>query len=150
MDSVNTLLNLHPTIEKWFWRWTQDKQLALDLTQELYVKVLPLLERVPPEAVLSFCRNTARHMVIDHYRKTARRATVLQADVQATGGDIPTFSRMELEKVFSALQPNFREALVCRLLGFKDDEVRGEVPRATWKIWVFRARKKAREVLEAA
>ena len=142
---------------------------ALDLTQEVFIKVYNSLKRYSPEYKFStWIYRIAHNSAIDHLRRNGASRT---EDLEARGEDGQMFEkplasrsltpeqeserrerRAEIEEVVSLLQPAYRELIVLRHshdLSYDEIADVTGLPLGTVKNRIFRAREAMRELLVA-
>ena len=153
------------------YRMVRDRELAEDLTQETFVKVLNAIERYRPEYKFSsWIFKIANNAAIDHLRR--RELATLSLDggpdamtpdqVQATSlqlGDATESALDELEarelgtqieRAIGALRPEYRACIIMRHVeGRAYDEIADvlDLPLGTVKTYIHRARAELRESL---
>ena len=154
-------------IAAYVYRMVGDYDAALDLTQEVFIKVYGSLTRYRPEFKFStWIYRIAHNAAIDHLRRSDGSRT---EDLQAEGEGGRTFERplasaaptpeqeserserrAEIESVVRELPPAYRELIVLRhSLDLSYDEI-AEVtglPLGTVKNRIFRAREAMRSLL---
>ena len=153
------------------YRMVRDRELAEDLTQETFVKVLNAIDRYRPEYKFSsWIFKIANNAAIDHLRR--RELDTLSLDggpdamtperVQATSlqlGDAAESQLDELEarelgtqieRAIGALRPEYRACIIMRHVeGRAYDEIADvlDLPLGTVKTYIHRARAELRESL---
>jgi RNA polymerase sigma-70 factor (ECF subfamily) len=153
------------------YRMVRDRELAEDLTQETFVKVLNAIDRYRPEYKFSsWIFKIANNAAIDHLRR--RELDTLSLDggpdattpdqVQATSlqlGDAGESQLEELEarelgtqieRAIGALRPEYRSCIIMRHVeGRPYDEIADvlDLPLGTVKTYIHRARAELRESL---
>ena len=151
-------------IVAYVYRMVGDYDAALDLAQEVFIKVYNSLERYRPEYKFStWVYRIAHNAAIDHLRRAGGFRT---EELEAEGEDGRTYEkplasaaptpeqeserrerRAEIEEVVQALPPAYRELIVLRHAhDFSYDEI-AEVtglPLGTVKNRIFRAREAMR------
>lgn len=112
------------------WRYTQDRDLALDVIQETFTYLLKKL----PELKLTAKMTTLLYPVVKHISLTALRKTRRHLSNDEILSELPApvaketqGSRGELAVVFGALPPEQREVVLMR---FVDDLGLGEIAAA--------------------
>jgi RNA polymerase sigma-70 factor (ECF subfamily) len=153
-------------IVSYVYRMTGDYEAALDLTQDVFIKVYGSLARYRPEYKFStWIYRIAHNTAIDHLRRHSTRQqelSVKSADGETyerpLASDAPTPEqlseraemRAEIEDVIDALPPSYRELIVLRHahdLSYDEiAEVTG-LPLGTVKNRIFRAREAMRQPL---
>jgi RNA polymerase sigma-70 factor (ECF subfamily) len=142
---------------------------ALDLTQEVFIKVYNSLARYSPEYKFStWIYRIAHNSAIDHLRRSGASRT---EDLEVKGEDGQMFEkplasksptpeqeserrerREEIEEVIGLLQPSYRELIVLRHshdLSYDEIADVTGLPLGTVKNRIFRAREAMRELLVA-
>ena len=156
-------------IVAYVYRMVGDYDAALDLTQEVFIKVYNSLARYRPEFKFStWIYRIAHNAAIDHLRRAGAART---EELEAGGEGGRTFEkplasksptpeqdserrerRAEIEEVVGQLPPAYRELIVLRHsndLSYDEiAEVTG-LPLGTVKNRIFRAREAMRELLVA-
>ena len=151
-------------IVSYVYRMTGDYESALDLTQEVFIKVYNSLARYSPEYKFStWIYRIAHNAAIDHLRRRSTRDVELGA---GRGRDGETYERpspsgapspeqlseraerrAEIEKVVRDLPPGYRELIVLRHAHDMSYDEIAEVtglPLGTVKNRIFRAREAMR------
>ena len=150
-------------ISAYVYRMVGNYESALDLTQEIFIKVYNSLRQYRPEFKFStWIYKIAHNAAVDHLRRTSTRE---QSLIQATEGDtfeLPIESgrlspeqeserkerRLEIETVVRSLPANYRELIILRhsqdLTYEEIVEVTG-LPLGTVKNRLFRAREMMRQ-----
>ena len=152
-------------IAAYVYRMVGDYDAALDLTQEVFIKVYNSLARYRSEFKFStWIYKIAHNAAIDHLRRHAVREQALTASVDGERREVTIESRRltpeqeseykerrsEIESVVQLLQPSYRELIVLRHshdLSYDEiAEVTG-LPLGTVKNRLFRAREAMRDLL---
>jgi RNA polymerase sigma-70 factor (ECF subfamily) len=149
----------------------RDRELAEDLTQETFVKVLNAIDRYRPEYKFSsWIFKIANNAAIDHLRR--RELDTLSLDggpdamtpdrVQATSLQLGDGAESQLEELearelgtqieraIGALRPEYRSCIIMRHVeGRAYDEIADvlDLPLGTVKTYIHRARAELRESL---
>ena len=150
-------------ISAFVYRMVGDYDAALDLTQEIFIKVYASLSRYRPEFKFStWIYKIAHNAAIDHLRRTSSRERSLSVGTEADNYDLPLESegltpeqqsereerRGEIENVVRSLPTAYRELIVLRhsqdLTYEEIVEVTG-LPLGTVKNRLFRAREMMRQ-----
>ena len=150
-------------IAAYVYRMVGDYEAALDLTQEVFIKVYGSLSRYRPEFKFStWIYKIAHNAAIDHLRRNAGRERSLSAGSESDQYDLPLESqglspeqqsereerRAEIETVVRSLPMAYRELIVLRhsqdLTYEEIVEVTG-LPLGTVKNRLFRARDMMRQ-----
>lgn len=150
-------------IAAYVYRMVGNYESALDLTQEIFIKVYSSLERYRPEFKFStWIYKIAHNSAVDHLRRTATREQSLVLGAEGEQFDMPLESgrptpeqesehkerRGEIETVVRSLPSNYRELIILRHsqdLSYEEIvEVTG-LPLGTVKNRLFRAREMMRQ-----
>jgi RNA polymerase sigma-70 factor (ECF subfamily) len=150
-------------ISAYVYRMVGNYESALDLTQEIFIKVYSSLQRYRSEFKFStWIYKIAHNAAIDHLRRTATREQSLVMGPENDQFDLPVESkrpspeqeserkerRGEIESVIRALPSNYRELIILRHsqdLSYEEIvEVTG-LPLGTVKNRLFRAREMMRQ-----
>ena len=151
-------------ISAYVYRMVGNYESALDLTQEIFIKVYSSLQRYRSEFKFStWIYKIAHNAAIDHLRRTSTREQSLVMGPENDQFDLPVEStrpspeqeserkerRGEIESVVRALPANYRELIILRHsqdLSYEEIvEVTG-LPLGTVKNRLFRAREMMREL----
>lgn len=152
-------------IASYVYRMVGDYDAALDLTQEVFIKVYNSLDRYRSEFKFStWIYKIAHNAAIDHLRRYSVRGQILSAESDGTRPEIAIQSRRlspeqesereerrtEIESVVQTLPAAYRELIVLRHshdLSYDEiAEVTG-LPLGTVKNRLFRAREAMRDLL---
>ena len=152
-------------IAAYVYRMVGDYDAALDLTQEVFIKVYNSLNRYRSEFKFStWIYKIAHNAAIDHLRRHAVREQTLSGSVDGERREVTIESRRltpeqeserkerrtEIESVVQLLQSSYRELIVLRHshdLSYDEiAEVTG-LPLGTVKNRLFRAREAMRDLL---
>src|SRR5256885_8562007 len=151
-------------IAAYVYRMVGDYDSALDLTQEVFIKVYNSLDRYRSEFKFStWIYKIAHNAAIDHLRRHAVREQALMGSVEGECREVAIESRLtpeqeserkerrsEIESVVQLLQASYRELIVLRHshdLSYDEiAEVTG-LPLGTVKNRLFRARETMRDLL---
>ncbi len=150
-------------ISAFVYRMVGDYDAALDLTQEIFIKVYASLSRYRPEFKFStWIYKIAHNAAIDHLRRTSSRERSLSVGTETDNYELPLESegltpeqqsereerRGEIENVVRSLPTAYRELIVLRhsqdLTYEEIVEVTG-LPLGTLKNRLFRAREMMRQ-----
>ncbi len=145
-------------ISAYVYRMVGDYETALDLTQEIFIKIYNSLSRYRPEFKFStWIYKIAHNAAIDHLRRSSGRERSLVSGNEADSYELPIESegltpeqqtereerRVEIEQVVRSLPTAYRELIVLRhsqdLTYEEIVEVTG-LPLGTVKNRLFRAR----------
>lgn len=150
-------------ISAYVYRMVGNYESALDLTQEIFIKVYSSLSRYRPEFKFStWIYKIAHNSAVDHLRRNTTREQSLMMGPEGDQFDLPLESgrlspeqesehkerRGEIESVVRALPANYRELIILRHsqdLSYEEIvEVTG-LPLGTVKNRLFRAREMMRQ-----
>ena len=152
-------------IAAYVYRMVGDYDVALDLTQEVFIKVYNSLSRYRSEFKFStWIYKIAHNAAIDHLRRHAVRAQALGGSVEGDRREVTIESRRltpeqeserkerqtEIESVVQLLQPSYRELIVLRHshdLSYDEIAEVTALPLGTVKNRLFRAREAMRDLL---
>jgi len=155
----------HRPIASFIFRMIGNRETALDLTQEVFIKVYGSLERYKPEFKFStWIYKIASNTAIDHLRKSAVSTAPLYLVNDDEEFELPIPSRnlsperalerreraAQIEEVISQLPPRYRELIVLRHvseLGYEEIADVTGLPLGTVKNRIFRAREAMRKHL---
>ena len=146
------------------YRLVGDWQTALDLSQDVFLRVYQSLDHYDPQRPFKpWLYRVATNLVYDHLRRQQRRHRILDT-VQTTPdlvdehltdpeelalqGDI----RRAVEEVIAALPPHYRTVVVLRYLedmSYREIATALDMPIGTVKTHIHRARELMRVALEA-
>jgi RNA polymerase sigma-70 factor (ECF subfamily) len=152
-------------ISAYVYRMVGDYESALDLTQEIFIKVYGSLSRYRPEFKFStWIYKIAHNSAVDHLRRNSGRERSLVNGTEADQYDMPIESdslspeqesereerRVEIELIVKSLPSAYRELIVLRhsqdLTYEEIVDVTG-LPLGTVKNRLFRARELMRQIL---
>jgi RNA polymerase sigma-70 factor, ECF subfamily len=154
------------------YRMVRDREMAEDLAQDAFVKVLNHIDRYSPEFKFSsWLFKIANNVAIDHLRR--RRVTTISmdgsphassaAEVEATAFDVEAeqesaLDEMEarelgtaIERAIGSLRPEYRACIMLRHVeGRSYEEIAAtlDLPLGTVKTYIHRARHELRRALE--
>jgi len=150
-------------ISAYVYRMIGDYEAALDLTQEIFIKIYGSLDRYRSEFKFStWIYKIAHNCAVDHLRRNSIRQQSLVATADGEQFDLPLEShrlspeqesereerRVEIEMVVQTLPPAYRELIILRhsqdLTYEEIVEVTG-LPLGTVKNRLFRAREMMRQ-----
>src|SRR6185295_8349712 len=150
-------------ISAYVYRMVGNYESALDLTQEIFIKVYNSLRRYRPEFKFStWIYKIAHNAAVDHLRRTSTREQSIISGTESDPFELPIESgrlspeqeserreqRIEIEAVVRTLPPNYRELVILRhsqdLTYEEIVEVTG-LPLGTVKNRLFRAREIMRQ-----
>jgi RNA polymerase sigma-70 factor (ECF subfamily) len=150
-------------IAAYVYRMVGNYESALDLTQEIFIKVYNSLSRYRAEFKFStWIYKIAHNAAVDHLRRSSTREQSLVAGTESDSFELPIESshltpeqeserkerRGEIESVVRALPANYRELIILRHsqdLSYEEIvEVTG-LPLGTVKNRLFRAREMMRQ-----
>jgi len=154
------------------YRMVRDRELAEDLTQETFIKVLNAIDRYRPEFKFSsWIFKIANNAAIDHLRRKELDTLSLEGGPDATTpdrmqatslqvGDVGESPLEELEarelgsaieQAIARLRPEYRSCIIMRHIeGRPYDEIAEalDLPLGTVKTYIHRARAELRDYLE--
>lgn len=152
-------------ISAYVYRMVGDYESALDLTQEIFIKVYGSLDRYRPEFKFStWIYKIAHNSAVDHLRRNSGRERALVSGTEHDQYEVPLESanlspeqesereerRVEIETVVRSLPAPYRELIVLRhaqdLTYEEIVDVTG-LPLGTVKNRLFRARELMRQLL---
>lgn len=154
-------------IVAYLYRLVGDYEAALDLTQEVFIKVYKSLDRYSSDYRFStWIYKIAHNTAIDHLRRGPTREQKLECDFEDTTSDASVVSaapspeeeseraeqRAELEQLVSRLPRAYRELIALRHGHDMDYDEIAELtglPLGTVKNRIFRAREALRQQLAA-
>src|ERR671920_1429784 len=169
-DSFEELVRRYQRpLVSYVYRMTGNYESALDLTQEVFIKVYGSLARYRPEYKFStWIYRIAHNAAIDHLR---RQGAARIEEMEVEGAEGSTFEkplaskaptpeqetergerRAEIEEVVAQLPPAYRELIVLRHshdLSYDEIAEVTSLPLGTVKNRIFRAREAMRELLVA-
>lgn len=150
-------------ISAYVYRMVGNYESALDLTQEIFIKVYSSLDRYRAEFKFStWIYKIAHNAAVDHLRRTATREQSLVVGHEGDQFDLPIEStrlspeqeseqrerRVEIETVVRALPANYRELVILRHsqdLSYEEIVDVTGLPLGTVKNRLFRAREMMRQ-----
>jgi RNA polymerase sigma-70 factor (ECF subfamily) len=154
-------------------RMVRDREIAEDLAQDTFIKVLNHIDRYRPEFKLSsWLFKIANNVAIDHLRKRQLETVSIDgsphaasaAEVEATQMDVAArqetaLEEMEareigkaIERAIESLRPEYRSCIMLRHVeGRSYEEIAAmlDLPLGTVKTYIHRARHQLRESLGA-
>ena len=154
------------------YRMVRDREMAEDLSQDAFIKVLNHLDKYRPEFKLSsWLFKIANNVAIDHLRKKQLPTVSIdgsphaasQAEIEASSFDIDSggesaLEEMEarelgtaIERAIAKLRPEYRSCIMLRHVeGRSYEEIAAtlDLPLGTVKTYIHRARHELREALE--
>lgn len=150
------------TLHAFFLGRTGDRDVALDLLQEVFLRAwrsLPTLEALPPERRHHWLYAVARNLVIDFYRSrgsgqaAVERLQRLSPPEVAEAPEAHVLEREQRDQVDAAIQTlpdDLRAVLVLHLLGERTSAEIGEIlgrPAGTVRYQLSQARKRLADQL---
>lgn len=150
-------------ISAYVYRMVGDYESALDLTQEIFIKVYGSLARYRPEFKFStWIYKIAHNSAVDHLRRNAGRERSLSSGLEGDQYDLPIECgslspeqeserkerRLEIEAVVRSLPNAYRELIVLRHsqdLTYEEIVEITALPLGTVKNRLFRAREMMRQ-----
>ena len=154
------------------YRMVRDRELAEDLTQDTFIKVLSHIEKYRSEFKFSsWLFKIANNVAIDHLRRRQLDTVSIDGSPHATSSDmteatsfeLPTHDETplqelearelgsEIERAISRLRPEYRSCILLRHVEDKSyEEIAAtlDLPLGTVKTYIHRARHELRELLE--
>lgn len=153
-------------------RMVRDRELAEDLTQDTFIKVLNHIDRYRPEFKLSsWLFKIANNVAIDHLRRRQLETVSMDGSphagtaeaIEATSFDVgvPQESALEelaaremgsaIEQAISLLRPEYRSCILLRHVegrSYEEIATTLDLPLGTVKTYIHRARHELRRALE--
>jgi len=153
------------------YRMVRDREIAEDLAQDTFIKVLNNIDRYRPEFKLSsWLFKIANNVAIDHLRKRQLETVSMEgsphaataAEVEATSFEIAAdqespLDEMEarelgssIERAIAGLRPEYRSCIMLRHVeGRSYEEIAAilDLPLGTVKTYIHRARHELRDAL---
>src|SRR5580704_4602092 len=153
-------------------RMVRDRELAEDLAQDTFIKVLNHIDRYRPEFKLSsWLFKIANNVAIDHLRRrqlatismsgsphAATASEIESTSFDIASGDESALDEMEskelgasIEKAIGSLRPEYRSCILLRHVeGRSYEEIAAtlDLPLGTVKTYIHRARHELRTALE--
>jgi RNA polymerase sigma-70 factor, ECF subfamily len=163
-DGFNELVRRYQRpIAAYVYRMVGDYDAALDLTQEVFIKVYSSLERYRSEFKFStWIYKIAHNASVDYLRRNASRRQAFTSEVEGEEREIQVISRKlspeqeyameerraEIERVVHQLPPVYRELIILRHqhdLSYDEIAEVTSLPLGTVKNRLFRAREIMRQ-----
>ena len=153
------------------YRMVRDRELAEDLTQDTFVKVLSHIDKYRSEFKFSsWLFKIANNVAIDHLRRRQLDTVSMDGSPHATSADLTESTSFELpntdetplqelearelgseiERAISKLRPEYRSCILLRHVEDKSyEEIAAtlDLPLGTVKTYIHRARHELRELL---
>ena len=154
------------------YRMVRDRELAEDLTQDTFIKVLSHIEKYRSEFKFSsWLFKIANNVAVDHLRRRQLDTVSIDGSPHATNSDMREATSFELpthdetplqelearelgsaiERAISRLRPEYRSCILLRHVEDKSyEEIAAtlDLPLGTVKTYIHRARHELRELLE--
>ena len=154
------------------YRMVRDRELAEDLTQDTFVKVLTHIDKYRSEFKFSsWLFKTANNVAIDHLRRRQLDTISMEGSPHATTSDLAEATSFELatqdetplqelearelgseiERAIAHLRPEYRACILLRHVEDKSyEEIAAtlDLPLGTVKTYIHRARHELRKLLE--
>ena len=154
------------------YRMVRDRELAEDLTQDTFIKVLTHIEKYRPEFKFSsWLFKIANNVAIDHLRRRQLDTVSMEGSPHATTTDLAEATSFELatqgesplqelearelgseiERAIARLRPEYRACILLRHVEDKSyEEIAAtlDLPLGTVKTYIHRARHELRKLLE--
>lgn len=128
MDFDSLFQKLYPSLFRYLHRLTGDADIAEDIAQEAFVRLLK--QNLPEDEVRPWLFTVAMNLVRDHARKVERRQRLLTtAPVLVSSTPLPDEAVERSERVSSVrlvldqLSPRDQQLLLMREEGFKYEEI---------------------------
>ena len=163
-DGFNELVRRYQRpIAAYVYRMVGDYDAALDLTQEVFIKIYSSLERYRPEFKFStWIYKIAHNASVDHLRRLSSREQALSTEVDGEEREMTVMSRKlspeqeyaveerraEIERVVRQLPAVYRELIILRHqhdLSYDEIAEVTSLPLGTVKNRLFRAREMMRQ-----
>ncbi|HEX8174467.1 MAG TPA: sigma-70 family RNA polymerase sigma factor [Pyrinomonadaceae bacterium] len=163
-DGFNELVRRYQRpIAAYVYRMVGDYDAALDLTQEVFIKIYSSLERYRPEFKFStWIYKIAHNASVDHLRRLSSREQALSSEVDGEEREMTVMSRKlspeqeyaveerraEIERVVRQLPAVYRELIILRHqhdLSYDEIAEVTSLPLGTVKNRLFRAREMMRQ-----
>ncbi|GHP13578.1 DNA-directed RNA polymerase sigma-70 factor [Lentilactobacillus fungorum] len=155
LDDYETLIkNISIELMHYLINQGANKELAEDVIQDVFVKILKMDMILPPNAIRPYMYRMARNQYIDQYRRQTRFKKLLQSFLIPEASQpqplIPSDRHEKLAKVLHQLAKKDRQLLKAKYLdGQSITQIAhqtGKSPAAI-KMRLYRIRKKLRKVL---
>ncbi|MEO6878011.1 MAG: sigma-70 family RNA polymerase sigma factor [Gemmatimonadaceae bacterium] len=154
------------------YRMVRDRELAEDLAQDTFIKVLNHIDRYRPEFKLSsWLFKIANNVAIDHLRRRQLNTVSIDGSPHAQTADAVEATRFDvadqqesaldemearelgtsIERAIAGLRPEYRSCIMLRHVdGRSYEEIAAtlDLPLGTVKTYIHRARHELREALE--
>ena len=154
------------------YRMVRDRELAEDLTQDTFIKVLTHIDKYRPEFKFSsWLFKIANNVAIDHLRRRQLDTVSMEGSPHATTADLADATSFELatqgetplqelearelgseiERAIARLRPEYRACILLRHVEDKSyEEIAAtlDLPLGTVKTYIHRARHELRKLLE--
>lgn len=153
-------------------RMVRDREMAEDLAQDTFIKVLNNIERYRPEFKLSsWLFKIANNVAIDHLRKRQVPTISMDGSPHASTADAVESTRFEvadpqesalaemesrelggaIEKAIASLRPEYRACIMLRHVedrSYEEIAATLDLPLGTVKTYIHRARHELRKALD--
>jgi RNA polymerase sigma-70 factor, ECF subfamily len=130
-------------IRRYLRRLTGEPELARDLAQDVYLRVVRHAGRYEPrEREQAWIFRIARNVFLDHHKARARQPRTEAIAAEWAGGAVQTL-RVDLDEALKRLDPIDRDAfLLCELGGLRYDEIAAalELTTASVRSRIYRTR----------
>jgi RNA polymerase sigma-70 factor (ECF subfamily) len=147
------------SIYRYLYRFLGDPAQAEDLTSEVFIKLLQVLDtrRAPRERLQGWLYRVAHNLAVDWYRKQAREAHTPLREELVSDGSSPAalvearLNQQQLRTAIAQLTPDQQQVIVLRFgEGYKIAEVAHLVGKSEGAVKVLqhRAVKRLRKVLD--
>jgi len=128
VDFEDLFHRLYPSLYRYLHRLTGDPDVADDIAQESFVRLLR--QNLSEDEVRPWLFTVGMNLVRDHARKTERRHRLLEGSPRAVGSLPPPDEGIEraeeidsVRRALDRLPPRDRQLLLMREEGFKYDEI---------------------------
>lgn len=124
-DELSALIHrLSDSLFRLIYRIVRDRELALDLTQDVLVRVLPRFRPDEPDRLTGYAMRSAYHAALNAVRDRKRHTQVLDRIALESERPISSSDTMEtselqtqIERALTSLPEKQREAVVYRFYG---------------------------------
>lgn len=123
-----------PLLRRAAWRWMGDRDLAEDVVQEAYMKLMQTASPRGVQQPVAYCMRVVRHLCIDHLRRRQTEQQLMGTEDEGLDQEAPTATPEHqaigrellrcVERCLSALPARTRQAFVLhRVHGHTQQEV---------------------------
>lgn len=139
-----------PAVRRYLRRLTGHAEVANDLTQDVYLRVVRSAGNYEPrEREQAWLFRIARHVFLDHRKERSRRPQPEEASVENAAAPAQAI-RIDLDAALERLDATDRDAfLLCEVGGLRYDEIASQLGLtvASVRSRIYRARLKLREMV---